>query len=197
MEGYKVKFFANMLLLLFLISGAVVSHAEPRTKFRIEPGNTRKNAEKTPEPATIPLNPVTTAIQKQGVINCLGIINQVTDIFISGNQKSGVALAVSPKNPNTHLVSISLESQSPTTLSYTNSVFSPTPTGCGAVFESVIYWKMSCQDVASKVFGGLTNMGVILNSIAALQTPEGPQLRVYLMPAEKNRCITMRKEIIF
>lgn len=182
-----------LLMLMFVLS--IQTQAEPRTKFRVAPPHSGKN-KVVDEPAVI-LNPITGAVQKQGVVNCLGLINQITDIYITGNQKSGVALAVSPQDPNSHLVSISLESQSPTALSYTNADFSPSPTGCGAVFESVIYWKMSCSDVASKVFGTLINKGVILTSISALQIPEGPQLRVYLMPAEKNRCISMRKEIIF
>lgn len=183
LEDLSLKTFITNSLLLALIFFSVVSYAE-----NINPV----------APPVATLNPITQAIQKTGVINCLGMINQVSNLYITAEQKSGVALSVSPQNPNDHLVSLTLETQSPTdTLSYTNADFAPSATGgCGTVFESVVYWKQSCKNLASKVFGQLLNKGVILNNIIALQGQE-PQLRVYLMPVEKNRCISIRKETIF
>lgn len=183
------------ILILLLILTSVVN-AEALDKSSTNSKVSSRQHEVLQQPP--PLNTISKNLQKAGVQDCLRQINQITDYFIKNNEKTGVAIAAAPENPNQHILSISLESQSAQqTTSFTDANFVTTGSGqCGSSIESVMYWQNSCAEVATQVFGKLENKGMVLKNVIALQG-SGPELRVFLMPAEKNSCISIRKEMQF
>lgn len=156
---------------------------------------TTPTAVKKPVEVPAQLNPLAQAAQKAGVTDCLGRINQVSSFLTTGAEQSGASLTISPQTPNEHTTSIAFEIKSPQVLSYASADFAPLAVGCGGTYEAVTHWQNSCKDVATKGYAQLKFVGVIQKSILVLEG--GPQLRVYLMPAGKDGCVAIKKEVVY
>jgi hypothetical protein len=150
--------------------------------------------QKPPVEDTGPLNVVAQAAQKAGVNDCLGRINKFSSFLTAGSQQSGASLLISPQAPNEHIASIAFEIASPQVLSYASADFAPLANGCGGTYEAVTHWKYNCKDVAKKAYTQLKIIGAIQSNILVLEG--GPQLRVYLMPADKG-CVAIKKEVVY
>ena len=172
----------------FALFGNESSQAQPATT------ETAAVAKKPPVADPGPLNGVAQAVQKAGVSDCLARINQVSTFLTNGAQQSGVSLFLSPQAPNDHISSLAFEIKSPQVLSYASADFAPTVTGCGASYEAITHWQNNCKDVATKGYAQLKFIGVIQKNIMVLEG--GPQLKVYLMPADKG-CVAIKKEVVF
>jgi hypothetical protein len=156
---------------------------------------TPPTAQKQPVPVPAQLNAVAQAAQKAGVNDCLARINQISNFLTANTEQSGASLTVAPQTPNEHSSSIAFEIKSPKVLSYASADFSPLAVGCGGTYEKVTHWQNNCKDVASKGYAQFKFIGVIQKSILVLEG--GPQSRVYLMPAGKDGCVAIQKEVVY
>lgn len=146
------------------------------------------------EAPPVVLNAAAQTAAQRGVSTCLKRIDQVTN-FLNTNSKSGVFLFTPPKEANRSMTSVSMEIQTAGGLSYATASFAPVGgEGCGALYEAVVYWQNTCQDVAAKGFPGIPPEGVLNEKIRVLNG--GPALRVYLMPAGSG-CVSIKKEILY
>ena len=140
------------------------------------------------------MNAITGAAAKSGIDKCLGRIDQVTG-FVTADSQSGAYLFVSPDQPDSSLVSASMEVQAKNALAYSSASFAPVGSGgCSGMYEAVTYWAENCDIVGSRGFPQLKKTGVIQRHIQILQG-EGT-IRLFLMPAGQG-CISIKKEVIF
>lgn len=179
-------------------AGAAEPAANPTAKppageAKAKPTAPRKGKKETPPPKPA-LNGLAQAATNVGVVNCVGRIQQVTD-FLTANTKSGAYLFTAPKEPNRHLVSTSLEIRSGAISSYASASFAPVgSSGCGALYETVVYWGNTCDEVAKGAFTGFAPGGKLGDTVNMLEG--GPSLRVFLMPAGQG-CLSIKKEVIY
>ena len=148
-----------------------------------------------PQPLNSDVNPITKAAVDAGVLSCAGRINQVMNFLAAGSQNVGAFVYVPSTEPDRKLISISLEIQNANTpVAYASTCFAPNQAnGCGAMYETVVYWDMKCDDVAAKNFAGMKRAGMMGKKTIILDG--GPELRVFLMPAGKG-CISIKKEVL-
>jgi hypothetical protein len=141
-------------------------------------------------------NSITLAAAQQGVLTCSGRINQIVN-FLGVDDKAGALLMLPPSQQDQRLVPLSLEIPlSPTGNSaYVTATFAPNlANGCGAGYESVIYWPKTCEDVFKQSFGVLKPMGTLKQNIYVLDG--GSQLKVFLMPAGQAGCVSIKREVL-
>jgi hypothetical protein len=141
------------------------------------------------------VNPIAQAAVKAGVLSCISRINQVCNFLTTGAQKFGVCQFIPPDQPDRNIYSISMEKLGKdASFAYASASFAPNQaSGCGALYEEVAWWPMSCTEVAKKHFGDMTVEGVLVKDITMLVGP--PTVRVFLMPAGTG-CISIKKEVI-
>ena len=169
----------------------VVNPKKPDQPQNEIPATAVKPATETPP---VVLNAAAQAAARRGVSTCLKRIDQVTN-FLGSNSKSGAFLFIPPKDPNGSLTSISMEVQTAGGLSYATASFAPVGgEGCGSLYEAVVYWQNTCQEVAAKGFPGVPPDGTLNQKIMVLNG--GAALRVYLMPAGTG-CVSIKKETLF
>ena len=166
------------------LDGSSEVSSPPVSKLEIQP-------KQKPNPAAIS---VTESAVKAGVKSCAYRINQVTDFLTTGIQ-SGAVLFESPSDPDERLVSISLGLAMGTTqVAYASESFAPNQVnGCGAVYETVVYWEASCTDLAKRQFATFKNKGVMVNSITMLDGGEGAMF--FLLPAGTG-CVVIKKQVL-
>lgn len=202
MNNLKSRFSltASILFMGIMVSSCAKDFSSPLNNAEIPPPAATPVAETVakPTPAPVentgPLNAVAQAAQKNGVVNCLGRINQVSNFLVAGSQTSGAALLVSPQIPNERLASIAFEIKSPQVLSYASADFAPLASTCGATYEAITHWQNSCKEVAKKGYAQLKIIRAIQSNILVLEG--GPQLRVFLMPAGTG-CVAIKKEVVY
>ena len=132
---------------------------------------------------------VTKAARKLGVESCLRRIDDVSS-FLTSNSKSGVLLQPSKTDPDQHILCSSLEVIRPDdTRFYASANFSPSQ---DAVYDTVEYVEMSCEDVEKTVFSSLKREGVLKENIVMLN---GGAVKVFLMPAGSG-CVVIKKEVV-
>jgi hypothetical protein len=136
-------------------------------------------------------NPVVQSASKAGVRTCLKRIDQVTSFLAQGAQASAFLFPA----PNPRFFTISMEVAAPDTLAYASASFALTGNdACGAEYEAITYWPLSCKETAAKGFTQLKPIGVVLRNIQVLDG--GPNMRVFLMPADKG-CVAIKKEVMY
>jgi hypothetical protein len=141
-------------------------------------------------------NAITLAAAQQGVLTCSGRINQIVN-FLGVDDKAGALLMLPPSQQDQRLVSLSLEIplQPTNNAAYVTATFAPNlANGCGAGYESVIYWPKTCEDVFKQSFGALKPTGTLKQNIFVLDG--GSQLKVFLMPAGQAGCVSIKREVL-
>lgn len=183
----------NACALLALQFGgiAALGAAEPE-------GADRSPAAAVPAPQSVsvpapPVSSITQAAVQSGVLTCAGRINQVAGFLTAGSQ-SAAYLFTSPSEPDQRIFSTSLEIAGPgAPVAYASASFAPQQAnGCGALYETVTYWPLSCGEVGTRQFSGLQASSRLGSALTVLQSGT---VRVFLMPADKG-CVAIRKEII-
>jgi len=141
------------------------------------------------------VNSITKAFVQTGVLACSGRINQVANFLTGGAQGVGAFLIVPPAAQDRQLVSVSLEipaADGPA--AYASASFAPNQAnGCGALYETVVWWQSACDQVAGKNFGTLKRTGLLSKNITVLDG--GAMTKIFLMPAGTG-CISIKKEVI-
>lgn len=168
------------MLVLFCLSGVFASSAEKQ---------------ETAQYNGAAVNPATKAAVNGGALSCAGRINQVINFLSDGSQGVGAQVVIPSVDPDRKLLSISLEIQNENMpAAYAGTCFAPNQAnGCGAMYETVVYWNKICDDVAAKQFAGLKRVGAMRKEIAVLDG--GADLKVFLMPAGSG-CVSIKKEVI-
>ena len=146
------------------------------------------------QPVNPDVNPVTQAAVKAGILSCAGRINQVMNFVTLGGQSSSLLfLPGSQQDQRLFSVSLGWERQGDPP-AYASTTFAPNQAnGCGALYETVIYWDKPCGALASSQFGSLNSTGVMAGNITVLDG--GVAMKVFLMPAGQG-CISIKKEVI-
>ena len=140
-----------------------------------------------------PLGPVSGYASRQGVRQCLGRIDQISNFMADGSLGSGASVFLAPGNPDRGLVSVSMEVQGGNGLSFVNSAFSPSASGCDGEYVAVTYWAGDCEQVAAG-FPGFRLAAALRQHIVTLDG--GPNAKIYLMPAGQG-CISIKKEVVY
>lgn len=142
------------------------------------------------------VNNITQVAVTSGVLACTSRINQVANFLTDDIKGVGSLLFVPPDDQDRRLISVSLELPAEThaPVAYASASFAPNQSnGCGAMYESVIYWNQGCDVVATRNFGELRIVGPLAKDITALDG--GIWTKVFLMPAGSG-CVSIKKEII-
>jgi hypothetical protein len=145
-----------------------------------------------PVPSTTP-SVVTQAAVQKGVLNCAGRINQVVN-FLGFTSKAGAVLMIPPAQPDSRLIPIAMEIPFEGGVAYASASFAPNQAnGCGATYDSVVYWPLSCDKVHEQQFKVLAATGKISKEISILDAGEG--IKFFLMPAGSG-CVSIKKEVV-
>lgn len=149
-----------------------------------------------PPPANGGPSLITQAAVGAGVLACAARVDQVAKFLTAGGTTDKFWLFLPARGRDQHIVSTSIEvGNKEVPVAYASADFAPGMTdGCGAIYESVVYWPEKCPEVASKQFGGLRkgpNLGKFILSLDA-----GGGARVFLMPAGTAGCIAIKKELL-
>jgi hypothetical protein len=136
---------------------------------------------------------VTQAAVQKGVLNCAGRINQVVN-FLGFNAKAGAVLMIPPAQPDSRLIPVAMEIPFEGGVAYVSASFAPNQAnGCGATYDSILYWPLSCDKVQVQQFKALKETGKMSKEITILDG--GSDLKVFLMPAGSG-CISIKKEVV-
>jgi hypothetical protein len=149
----------------------------------------------TARPGNPEVNSITKAFVQTGVLGCSSRINQVANFLTGGAQGVGAFLIVPPAAQDQQVVSVSLEipaADGPA--AYASASFAPNQAnGCGAVYETVVWWPSACDQVAGRNFGALKRTGLLARNITVLDG--GATTKIFLMPAGTG-CVSIKKEVI-
>lgn len=175
--------------ILSLLPFAAPAHAEEEVPAPVAP------VAAPAAPAT-QLNPIAQAFAQSGVQRCLGRVDQVTKFLTNGSSASAGFLFIPPAQQDNSMLSTSMEIVSGNTFSYASTSYHPRPTAdnCGALYETVTYWQVSCPDLASSQYTALRKAEVLQTKVTMLDG--GPNMRVFLMPAGTG-CVAIKKEVIY
>jgi hypothetical protein len=148
-----------------------------------------------PPPAGGVISPITQAAVASGVLACAGRVDQVAK-FLTAGVPGNFWLFLPATARDQHIVSTSIEvATKEVPVAYASADFAPgMANGCGAIYESVVYWPGKCAEIAAKNFSGLPkgkNLGKLIRSLDA-----GGGARVFLMPAGSDGCISIKKELL-
>lgn len=141
------------------------------------------------------VNGITQAAVSGGVLSCAGRINQVANFLTGGSQGVGAFLFTSPVDPDQRLASVSLEIPAGVDGGsvYASASFAPNQAnGCGATYETIIYWPDKCEEVAAKNLGIMKRVGLLAKNITVL---DGGATKIFLLPAGSG-CVSMKKEVV-
>lgn len=151
-------------------------------------------AQSAPRPASA-VNPITEAAVKSGVLACTSRVNQVSNFLLDGSQGAGATMFTPPADADRRLFSVSMEvpvTNGPT--AYASASFAPNQAnGCGAMYETIVYWPEPCDAVAEKNFSDLKRSGALSKTIAVLGG--APATTIFLMPAGAG-CVSIKKEVV-
>ena len=148
------------------------------------------------QPAAPGVHNITQAAVNAGVLSCVSRINQVSNFLTAGApQGVNAFLFLPPNNPDQQLVSVSLGIPSTDVSSvYASASFAPNQaSGCGGLYETILYWPMGCNEVALNNFSGLKKVGELTKNISVLDG--GITTKIFLMSTGTG-CVAIKKEII-
>ena len=130
---------------------------------------------------------------QQGVLNCAGRINQVSN-FLGFSSQAGALLMTPPSQSDQRLIPLAMELPVEGGIAYVSASFAPNQAnGCGASYDAVVYWPQKCDVVASRQFANLKKAGRLKKDIAVLDG--GVATKVLLMPAGSG-CVSIKKEVV-
>jgi hypothetical protein len=141
------------------------------------------------------VNGITRAAVSNGVLACTSRINQVTNFLTAGVQGVKAVLFIPTKDPDRQMISISMEIPTKEAASaYASASFAPNQAnGCGGMYETVVYWPQTCDEVARKNFATFKKIDAFSQNITVLDG--GETMKIFLMPAGTG-CISIKKELI-
>lgn len=187
--------YAHALFLLAVLFGHPALHARkpPPTPPPKVPPRVIPAPPAPPSDLSSNVNLLTQTALQQGVLNCVGRINQVGN-FVGFGAQSGAVLMVPGGRPDERLISFSMEMPSDGAAAYIAATFAPNQiNGCGAVYEAFVYWKQSCDALATTEYSGLKRIGLVKAAITILDG--GTATKVFLMPAGSG-CLSIKKEVV-
>lgn len=189
----KINSMNALLIVFFLVSTFEVAIAQEEMPAPpVQPSSAP--AQNVPRPPSA-VNPITEAAVKAGVLACSGRINQVSNFLLDNSPGAGATLFTSPADPDRRLFSVSAEiavTNGPS--AYASTTFAPNQAnGCGAMYETVVYWPQPCDLVAEKVYSSLKRAGSLSKTIAVLGG--APGTTIFLMPAGAG-CVSIKKEVV-
>lgn len=148
-------------------------------------------------PAAMPSAPsaMTEAAAKAGVLSCAGRIDQISKFLFAGNDSLSYQFLLPPPPRDQRLVTSAMEIDNKNVpAQYASADFAATAQGCGASYQTVTYWPLTCQDVFTKYFSTVRQVPALGKSIATLDA--GGSTRIFLMPAGAAGCVTIKKELL-
>ena len=158
-------------------------------------GNVLPAPAQQPPAPTVQANAVTQAAAQQGVQGCLGRIQQVSSA-LGFSAQAGALLMIPPTESDSRLIPLAMEVPiEGGNSAYVGIDFAPNQAnGCGAAYDAVVVWKQSCKSVAGKQFADLKEVGKLKNNITVLDG--GLNIKVFLMPAGNNGCVSIKREVV-
>lgn len=149
--------------------------------------------EPSAKPKAPPVNPVTEAAVKAGVLTAASRINQILT-FLTTNTKYAAYLFTPREQPDQSMFSVSLGLESKDLAEgYASASFAPTTNGrVAAVYDTVQYVAKSCEEVEKTIFKDLKRKGNLGKDIVIL---DGRSVTIFLMPAGPG-CVVIRKEVV-
>lgn len=137
---------------------------------------------------------MTEAAAKAGILSCAGRIDQISKFLSAGNEVSFLFLLPPPPRDQ-RLVTSAMEIDNKSVPSaFASADFAATAQGCGASYQTVTYWPLTCGDVFTRYFSKVRQVPPLGKSIATLDV--GGNARIFLMPAGAAGCITIKKELL-
>jgi hypothetical protein len=178
--------FRQILMTIIVVSAlSATAHAQQAAQ--------RPDSAPAPAPVQATTNVVTQAAVQKGVFSCAGRINQVVN-FLGFTEKAGAVLMIPPAQPDSRLIPLAMEIPVEGGIAYVSASFAPNQAnGCGATYDSVVYWPQSCVKVKENQFKTLKETGKIRKEITILDGAEG--IKFFLMPAGSG-CISIKKEVV-
>jgi hypothetical protein len=196
-SSLKVALFGSLLV------AAISTYADAQTPPGAVPSGTTRRAQEQSQMAvdgtqmiiSTSVNPITQTAVSLGVLSCASRVNQVTNFLGGSSQETGAFIFAPPAEADQSLFSVSMEvpgGQAAT--AYASATFAPNQAnGCGALYETVAYWPLSCDQVAQKHFSGMKRLREVKQNITVLSG--NSPARVFLLPAGAG-CVTVKKEIV-
>lgn len=148
-------------------------------------------------PAAAPANtPYGIGAQRNGVVKCVGRINQVSGFLAGNNANSGMMLTAGPKDANQRIAATMMEIEGAGVTSFISSSFAPGAGNneCSGTYDAITYWNAPCNQVASSNFSTFAVTRPLLRTVTTLDG--GPFIKVFLMPAGTG-CVSVKKEMLF
>jgi len=160
------------------------------SKTRQEPARSdTPSSHASTQPANPSVNAVTQAAVNMGVLSCIARINQVATFLMADNQ-SGIFIFTPQNPPDQHVFSNSFELvRQDNSIMYASASFFPNQ---DAVYDTVEYVNMSCEELEKTVFGNIKRVGVLKNNIIIL---DAGAVKVFLMPAGGGT-VVIKKEVL-
>jgi len=139
------------------------------------------------------VSPITQAAVQNGVLTCSSKIDHLSK-FIVGNNKSGAFLFAAKNSPDSRMFSASIEVCPEKNLPfYTSMSFAPIAAGgVEAVYDTIEYIPQPRDEVAKQYFKDAKL--IALKEYILFYEING--VRVFLMPAGKDGCVMIKKEVI-
>jgi hypothetical protein len=141
-------------------------------------------------PAKPSVNAVAQAAVKMGVLSCVSRINQVATFLTDGTQSGVFIFNPNQQSPDQHVFTASFEMVRPDSSAfYATASFFPNR---DAVYDTVEYVNMTCEQVEKTVFKDLKRKGIVKKNIIVL---DGGSVKVFLMPAGTGT-VVIKKEVV-
>ena len=140
-------------------------------------------------------NALTQQVIKSGMLGCAGRVSQVSS-YLSNNTQMGAVIFTPPAQAANRLFSVSMGlAAKGAPPAYASMNFAPNQAnGCGAAYDVVAYWPQRCETVAKQYFKGFQSRQTLPQNIRVLENRS--TIRVFLMPAGKKGCVSIKKEVV-
>lgn len=172
-----------VIVCLFLASGHNAIADQPLAA----PSAPAAQPQAAPRPSS---HSVAQAAVKFGVLSCVSRINQVATFLTTGTQSGVFLFNPNRQAPDQHVFTTSFEMIRPdNTVFYASASFFP---NLDAVYDTVEYVNMSCEQVEKTFFKDLKRHGIVKKNIIVL---DGGEVKVFLMPAGSGT-IVIKKEVV-
>lgn len=141
-------------------------------------------------------HPLVQLLGEKNVRGCESRVEQVGKFLTQNSEQAGAFVFLNPKDTSRFPVSASLEIRGRGLTSYATTTFDQSPGGqCAALYETVVYWKQTCTEVATTEFKGSKPEGKLRQEISILGGI-GDTARIFLLPAGSG-CVSIKKEIVY
>lgn len=136
--------------------------------------------------------PLAKAAQEQGVIRCLGVLEQLGNDLI-GDNAFGANINIDDGHPDDRPVQavLSIATQSsPTAIAIIDAA--PVDNGCAPAFTLIRAWPRDCLEISKTLFNNFEYQGQMPGGVTRLTL--GERLQALLMPLPSG-CLSIRIEV--